>query len=145
MNDNKITKAILHDFLVECYIAYKSDIKDKDENKLESIPKPGKQDEDEYKKKIEWFKQLESKFGSQLVKVVPIMMEPNNVHHLPWIISSLEPNNIAKMTILCPSYHDRIDDLIRLMSTDPVPTFMIENLLAELKEDALSVQMYARN
>lgn len=39
MYDNKITKAILHDFLVECYIAYKSDIKDKGENKLESIPK----------------------------------------------------------------------------------------------------------
>ena len=73
------------------------------------------------------------------------MMEPNNVHNLPWIISSLEPKNIAKMTILCPSYHDRIDNLIQLMSTDPVPTFMIEDLLAELKEDSLSVQMYARN
>ena len=73
------------------------------------------------------------------------MMEPNNVQNLPWIISSLEPNNIAKMTILCPSYHDRIDNLIQLMSTDPVPTFMIEDLLAELKEDSLSVQMYARN
>lgn len=53
MYDNKITKAILHDFLVECYIAYKNDIKDKDEHKLESISKSGKQDEGEYKKKVE--------------------------------------------------------------------------------------------
>lgn len=126
-----ITKTVLHNFLVECYNVSKRWSQENAQHISEDYST--------------WETQMREQFGEQLFRLIPIMTDPVNAKHLPWIISSFKPENIAKMILLCPRYQKQIDDLIEAMVNETVASFVIENLLTELEEDAISVLLYAQN